>query len=272
MSWVRVNKQNRCPICEKPDWCSVSEVGTTAVCMRVESQRPCHSGGWYHKLTGDLKPIKPVKPEKKYNTQQILAKYRGWIETRNNVLAKLWGVSENSLNLLGCRWNGVCFCIPMRDGQDRVIGIRERYENGKNLTMRGTHSGIFIPRYLTAKYLMIVEGPSDTAAALDLGFEVIGRPSCMGATDHVIALLRRMRVRAVVIMSDNDKPKRRPDGTLWRPGQQGALKLFKDILPHTRSCCIIKPPRHKDLREWYNAGGTKEDVLNLIKNTRVTYS
>jgi hypothetical protein len=240
--------------------------------MWTESREPCHSGGWYHKLTGDIKPRKPVKPTKEYNTQQILAKYREWIDSRNGVLAKLWGVSENSLNLLGCRWNGVCFCLPMRDGQDRMIGIRERYENGKNLTMRGTHSGLFIPVYSEVKNLMIVEGPSDTAAALDLGFNVIGRPSCMGGMDHIISLLRKCRKTDIVIFSDNDKPKKRPDGTLWRPGQQGALRLFKDILPYTRSCCIVKPPRHKDLREWYNAGAQKADVLNLIKNTRVTYS
>jgi hypothetical protein len=240
--------------------------------MRIESQEPCHSGGWYHKITGDLKPIKPRKPEKKYNTQEILAKYRGWTESRNGVLAKSWGVSENSLNLLGCRWNGVCFCIPMRDGRDQIIGIRERYENGKNLAMRGTHSGLFIPRYSNYDLALIVEGPSDAAAALDLNFEVIGRSSCMGGTEHIITVLKTFRNCDVVVMSDNDKPKKRPDGTLWRPGQQGAFVLFKAILPHTRSCCIVKPPRHKDLREWYNAGATKQDVLNLIRNTRKTYS
>jgi hypothetical protein len=51
--WREVSRAENCPICEKPDWCSV--VGPegaieAAVCMRVESTNARPNGGWLHRL------------------------------------------------------------------------------------------------------------------------------------------------------------------------------------------------------------------------------
>jgi hypothetical protein len=35
--WLRVSKRNRCPVCDKPDWCLLSEDGKAAICARIES-------------------------------------------------------------------------------------------------------------------------------------------------------------------------------------------------------------------------------------------
>jgi hypothetical protein len=35
--WERVNRVNPCPICDHPDWCSVSADGLVALCMRVKA-------------------------------------------------------------------------------------------------------------------------------------------------------------------------------------------------------------------------------------------
>ena len=50
---VRVKRGRPCPICEKTDWCSVSEDGALAICMRVQSEArnaqrriPAHSRRW----------------------------------------------------------------------------------------------------------------------------------------------------------------------------------------------------------------------------------
>jgi hypothetical protein len=61
--WVRVNRQNRCPICGKPDWCLVSPDGKAAICARIESERPAGNkgAGWIHKLDNSL-PLPPTKP------------------------------------------------------------------------------------------------------------------------------------------------------------------------------------------------------------------
>ncbi len=45
---VRVKRGRPCPICEKTDWCSVSEDGAMAICMRVPSEHETRNGGYLH--------------------------------------------------------------------------------------------------------------------------------------------------------------------------------------------------------------------------------
>jgi conjugative relaxase-like TrwC/TraI family protein len=45
---VRVNRRRKCPICDKPSWCSVTEDGTKAICMRVKSEHETRNGGYLH--------------------------------------------------------------------------------------------------------------------------------------------------------------------------------------------------------------------------------
>src|SRR5262249_59337763 len=52
---VRVKRGRPCPICDKTDWCSVSEDGTKAICMRVPSERETRNGGYLHILEEDRK-------------------------------------------------------------------------------------------------------------------------------------------------------------------------------------------------------------------------
>jgi hypothetical protein len=50
---VRVSRRARCPICGKPDWCSVAADGTIALCMRVASGsvKTARNGAYVHVLT-----------------------------------------------------------------------------------------------------------------------------------------------------------------------------------------------------------------------------
>jgi hypothetical protein len=61
--WIRVNRQNRCPICGKPDWCLISLDGKAAICARVESGRPAGNkgAGWIHSLNNCVLPS-PLTP------------------------------------------------------------------------------------------------------------------------------------------------------------------------------------------------------------------
>ena len=56
-----------------------------------------------------------------------------------------------------------------------------------------------------------------------------------------------------MVVSDFDTAKFRPDGTKYWPGQEGASTVAKAILPFTKSVTVIKPPKHKDLRDWSQA-------------------
>ena len=49
--WRRVSKAYPCPVCNKPDWCSVTADGAAVCCMRVESPKQLGNGGWLHRLS-----------------------------------------------------------------------------------------------------------------------------------------------------------------------------------------------------------------------------
>ena len=59
--WFRVSKRNRCPVCDKPDWCLLSEDGKAAICARIESGKPAGNkgAGWLHKLD-TARPLPPL--------------------------------------------------------------------------------------------------------------------------------------------------------------------------------------------------------------------
>jgi len=59
--WLRVSKRNRCPVCDKPDWCLLSEDGKAAICARIESGKPAGNkgAGWLHKLD-TARPLPPL--------------------------------------------------------------------------------------------------------------------------------------------------------------------------------------------------------------------
>ena len=59
---IRVSTDNPCPICEKPDWCSVREDGLFAICMREGSEKETADGGWIHLLDTQYKHQSSFSP------------------------------------------------------------------------------------------------------------------------------------------------------------------------------------------------------------------
>ena len=56
--WIRVSRQNPCPICGKPDWCLVATDGSVAICPRTPSDRMAGSAGYIH----DINPLITPNP------------------------------------------------------------------------------------------------------------------------------------------------------------------------------------------------------------------
>jgi len=56
-NWKRVSKDEHCPICGKPDWCTVTADGMIACCMRVEAEKQAANGGWIHNLSDTPRPF-----------------------------------------------------------------------------------------------------------------------------------------------------------------------------------------------------------------------
>jgi hypothetical protein len=246
----------------------ISPDGNAVLCSRVESSKLIgqpFAGGWYHTLSDPIKPP-PPKPKKVEPIKDFTAYACQCADQMMNVerVATELGVSARSLERLQVGFNGhVVF--PMRDAQERVIGMRIR-DNGHQWSVLGSHNGLFWPEGLDFSRLWLCEG--DCAALLTLGFNAIGRPSCSGGVDYVRGVIRLNQVKHVVIMADNDEAKFRSDGTEFYPGMDGAQRLAKVLRPMVKSLKILLPPRHKDIREWLGAGATHDKVQAICDNTR----
>ena len=54
-------------------------------------------------------------------------------------------------------------------------------------------------------------------------------------------------------MADHDAPHRRPDGSIWYPGRDGATAMARAL---RRAWRMVMPPA-KDLRAWLHEGATR---------------
>ena len=257
--WIRVTRQNRCTQCGHDTWCLLSSDGGTAICMRSVSDHPktFKSGevGYIHKLNGHRAPV-PVKREQPKVEIDAEGMMKGWLKDTKAVyisrLADDLGVKASALLELGVCWakEHYAFGFPMRDGLGSVVGIRLRNASGKKWSVRGSHAGIFLPYCKSDDTVWIVEGASDTAAALSIGLYAVGRPSCSGGLYHLKTLFDRLHIRRAVIIADNDKP-----------GLEGAEQLVRHAqIP----CCVMTLPC-KDVREFTSFGGTSEMLEDMVK-------
>lgn len=181
------------------------------------------------------------------------------------------GVSAKALGFLGVAhandlsyadpdWTGEAAVFPMydaacSDGSD-PCGIRLRTSEGRKFAVTGSKAGVFFPYGALClipswERIFICEGPTDTAACLDLGLFAIGRAACRGGEDIILSVLSQLCPEDCVIVSDNDGP-----------GVAGANDLMAKI---TIPKALFVPPG-KDLRAFVAAGGTKMLLEDMLKN------
>src|SRR5262249_12868814 len=102
--------------------------------------------------------------------------------------------------------------------------------------------------------IFVVEGPTDTAAGLTVGLDVVGRPSVSGGYEQLAELLKDLHV--CFILERDGKTATEPG-----PGQTMGTMLARRLLSDCASVkAITPPPGIKDLREWIIAGATAESV------------
>jgi 5S rRNA maturation endonuclease (ribonuclease M5) len=266
-TWIRVNRHRPCPICGKADWCGMSPDGVLAWCMRVKSDRPARNGGWLHRVADAPPQSAPrlhVPPPRAPACRAVdwaamLRRFaRDTRATEVERLAAALGVSPGSLSCLGVVWAAPhhAWGFPMSNDNRQTIGIRLRAENGRKWAVSGSRNGLFWPDALTgAGPLLFCEGPSDTAALLDLGYDTIGRPSCAGAVEMAIEVVQRLRRRDVVIVADADGP-----------GIDGADRLARALTEAGRRPKVVRPLKGKDARAWARAGVAREVIDTVIQN------
>lgn len=278
--WRRVSRRRPCPVCEKPDWCLYAgdeSAPTAAICARVESDKRVGTdgAGWLHVLRNDgptwpgwkrtvhiaarqLQPAAPASAEAIAREAEAAVAATS-PETLRCFAAGL-GLTADSLGRLGVGYMKTrrAWGFPMKDGGGRIVGVRLRYAKGK-AAIRGGREGLFIPEGLHAGgRLLIAEGPTDTAALLDLGFNAVGRPSCTGGVKHLVELAKRLKPVEVAIIADADQV-----------GRRGASSLASTLLAYVPIVRVVLPPDGvKDARAWKQAGATRADVNTLIEGAK----
>jgi len=281
--WKRVSRRRPCPVCEKNDWCLFTgddSAPTAAICARVESEKQAGEGGWLHVLRTDGPTWAPWRRTIHIAARQLqpeasaleIAKMgeAASLGTPEELLERLGdelGISASSLRHLTVGWlkGRKAWAFPMKIASGRIVGIRLRYPDGRKLSVRGGKEGLFLPDVQPGGRLFICEGPTDTAALLDLGFQAIGRPSCSGGVKHILELTKNLKPVEVVIVADADGP-----------GQRGAERLVAKLVVLAEAVRVITPPdKINDAREWKRFGATAEDVEAVIeaapvKSLRIT--
>lgn len=229
--------------------------------MRIESSRPAKNGGWLHlpdkawPRSVERKIVMPVLV-KKLDCNKLLGRWNNETTTQVEALAETLGVTLLSLTELEACWaeEHQAFAFPMRDDSTEVVGIRLRSPERK-WAVKGSKAALFIPmeatKRLSLRLILITEGPTDTAAALSLGFFAIGRPSCQGSEEMISRAIAGLGTGEAVICYDNDAP-----------GIKGAERLSKAIRCRTAK---FLPPK-KDLRTFLNRGGSHLLLESMLKD------
>lgn len=268
-NWHNASKSHPCPVCGHRDWCTISNDGAVAVCRRVPSPKPARSGiGWVHFLKdAPNRPRRPTCPagfeSQVWASPKPAEPSSSELSTLHSSLssdpvfldemAMRLGVTFDSLWRLDLRRDARGnAAFPMKDGEGTVTGIRLRNPStGRKWSVKGSRDGLFYARGFESERheeLVVLEGPSDAAAAISAGLPAVGRSSCLTGAPQLRELARRCRVRRVTIVADLDAPKPRPGGGTWRPGLDGAKRLGRALgLPFR---IVLPPPGIKDFRDW----------------------
>lgn len=269
--WRRVSRAKPCPVCGKAEWCTVAMDGMIAICMRVaegstKSIDLDHGTGYIHRIGDSYTPppsyvlTPPAIQESSFQLDYDAIFARWSLDTTEAAivaLAQSLCVSRQALKRLSPAWcaERQAWAFPMHDDRRQVVGVRFRSDAGK-FSLPGSHAGLFMPSGIDGRSpIVICEGPTDTAAAVTLGCEAIGRPSCSGGTEYLCDLLQAGRRRDVIILADNDGP-----------GRTGGRRLADRLLGLCRSVRLITAAPHKDVRAWLRAGCTPAILQARIGN------
>jgi len=224
---------------------------------RVETD----TGGFLHRVGEAVRLPPPKQPEpRRLSIGELCraqSRYQKNVEHKNRQIGELalgLGVDPGALVRLGVGQDdkGV-WTFPMYDDARRVVGIRKRTWQGKKWAEPGSQNGLFIARERLTDPVIVCEGPTDTAAAMTLGYSAVGRPMAKGRVPWLVSLLSGHRV---IIVAD-------ADGVGLDGADSLAIELFW-------SCPLVRlfVPTGKDLRVMLANEGDRF-IRNAIECSRV---
>lgn len=221
----------------------------------------CGKEGW---LTPSQKQHLDLESKKKYKQYapidwtSLLRKYI--LSYCKNNINPPFNVNDFVLEQLNCGWDNV-YTFPFRNEKNEVIGIQLRYPDGKKRCIEGSKLGLFIPQgvdWIKQNIILICEGVSDTAVALDMGFNAVGLPSATAGHEIIISWLLKNTSHdcRYLIISDRDDA-----------GINSSKKLIKEWNKLYGDMYYTVTER-ADLREWVQIDG-KEYVRKGLSRYEV---
>lgn len=285
--WQRVTKAQPCPICGKPDWCSLALDGKVVYCMRVESNEKSRAqvGGWIHPLDDTLQQSIASTTRSKTRPNDTVLNVE-WAPVARNAarntlrikkLSVELGVTQEALERLTVGYTTIkgtwCYTFPEKNALNQIVGINLRMESGKKLMVTGCRRGLYYANDWRNGNgtIYIVEGGSDTAAMLSMGLRAVGRPQCMPGRKCMNDLTRLLMTSSgpICVMGERDrkahedlperarsqhKPSCKGCAQCW-PGRHGAKETAEKLRHRLRRRKVrwsLPPGQAKDVRAWLN--------------------
>ena len=256
---IRVSRRKRCPVCDKPDYCSFFDDMNAVICMRVASDKPTQNGGYIHRLNANWTPLPYISPKQRTKVRRdwstLVAKFHAAMTDDGfRILSENLGLSIETLKVMQIGWDGSQsrYMFPMRNAVGDFVGIRTRravpQNDGRDKASFGGDDGhglFFVPSMLESGYLIVCEGPTDQGALIDAGFgSSIGKPSCKLGDKYVVEIIGRLQPQAVLLIPDSDSQ-----------GLEGFSILANEILqsgvmPFEGIDSLVPQKPLKDVRQW----------------------
>jgi DNA primase len=154
-----------------------------------------------------------------------------------------------------------CITFPILDEQEKTVSFYGRsIEVSGHLFLAGPHKGIFNVK-ATKVYdeIILTESIIDALSLIQLGMENV--QPCYGTngfTEEHLKLLKDNLVKTIIVGFDADEA-----------GRKASDKLKAQLVDEGFKVKAIAPPKGKDWNDYLLAGGTKEEVQELITKAQI---
>jgi hypothetical protein len=260
--WIRVSASSPCPICGKDSNCSTSEDGKAVYCGRVESNRKQNKGGqWLHFLddgqnTYRSKPIVAPSPkaEKKSTGKGKFKSFQRYVQESkvHPHWVQHYCVPQEIWKRLGCYGDEQALCTPEHPPEcfDAVCGVFVR-KRGHRFSVTGSERGVTMSRIPSRDSIgvLLVEGASDTGAALAAGLDVIGRHGKGQFLTELMGWLSGVGDGPIILVVERDHQDTEKQAAFFNEECIRAQELSNLL---RRPIFVSSPPEgHKDFNAWW---------------------
>ena len=256
---IRVGDANvECPICHRRDWCLLAEDGTACICSRIEkgSVKRVGEAGYLHIRSKDFSPKKyeaEPAPDIDWHTivsiqgANLLSKRKEFGE-----FCKYTKVNPIAALRFNIGYEKGWFTIPLYREANVISGIQRRKGALKRM-VKHSKLGVFVPSAFfqyKCKTLAVTEGWSDAVAAVQYGFNVVGKFNSHSSDEWVAYCAKHIGCERALIFADNDDV-----------GKEGAERTKKYLFSANKIPATVVIVEAGDLKKAYNTGISIKEML-----------